>query len=215
MTTPSAVRCLVVEDDLNVRDFVLETLGRQIWISSVVTAETVASFSEHAKASEFDLILLDITLPDGQTLEHIASLKAQQPNAKVLVFSGHDEEKIVLEAFREGADGYLLKSMDAEYLVSMIQAQLSGGTPMSPAIAGYLLMNLRQVPTTDNPLSEREYQVLKLLAKGCTYDDVSNVMDVKKATVATYVRRIYEKLEVRSKSEAIYEANRAGWLGLE
>lgn len=83
---------------------------------------------------------------------------------------------------------------------------------MSPSIAGYLLKRMRLAPVPNNPLSDREYQVLKLLTKGCSYDEIAALMAVKKTTIATYIRRIYEKLGVRNRTEAIFEASHSGWL---
>ena len=208
------VNCLVVEDDLQITAYLSALLSEQSWVKSVTNVATLVDAEVALGSQCFDLILLDVSLPDGSSIEKIPAYKTKQPNSKILIFTQHEDEEMVLTAFSNGADGYLVKSTQQEELLSMIRSQMLGGTPMSPSIAGYLLKRIRRIPSPKNPLSDREYQVLKLLTKGCSYDEIAALMAVKKTTIATYIRRIYEKLGVRNRTEAIFEASHSGWLSL-
>ena len=206
------VECLLVEDDLQIGGYLKELLDRQQWVAGVTHVESLKDTSLALVTQSFDLIILDISLPDGCSIEEIPAFKRQKSPAKILIYTHHEDEKTVLSALSNGADGYLLKSTEEAELLSMIQSQMQGGTPMSPAIAGFLLNKIRRLPETQNPLSQRENETLKLLTKGCSYGEIATLIEVKKTTVATYIRRIYEKLGVNSRTEAIYEANNSGWL---
>jgi len=210
----SNISCLLVEDDPLISSYISSLLSEQNWVERVIHVATLNEMNLALESRFFDLILLDIILSDGSSIEHIPSYKAKQPQSKILIFTQHEDEEVVLTAFTNGADGYLVKSTQEEELLSMIRSQISGGTPMSPSIAGYLLKKIRRTPSSKNPLSEREYQVLKLLTKGCSYDEIAELMSVKKTTIATYIRRIYEKLGVKNRTEAIFEASHSGWLSL-
>jgi DNA-binding NarL/FixJ family response regulator len=215
MTDQSHLHVVVVEDDLNICNFLKKIMTPLPWVLSLSFLHSVEQLTAYRTTHGPDLFLLDISLPDGKTIPLIPDLISRFPLAKILIFTQHSEPEIVVEAFKKGAHGYVLKDVNESQLLYMIDAQLKGGTPMSPAIAGHLLIQLREQPSQESPLSDQEFTVLKLLAKGCTYDDISLALAIKKPTVATYVRRIYEKLDVHNRSEAIFEANRAGWLSLD
>jgi DNA-binding NarL/FixJ family response regulator len=127
------------------------------------------------------------------------------------------DEQHVVEALEAGALGYLLKDGTAEYIGASILEMLAGGSPISPAIARHLLRRFRggapgeAARTEELPrLSEREGEVLRLIVKGFTYAEIAELLGVSSHTVTTHVRGIYRKLEVHSRSEAVYEALQLG-----
>lgn len=211
-TAPSNIVCLIVEDDTYLAHYVANTLKQQPWIVHTHAVTSCTDMLAWFNDNQPDLVLLDLELEDGSSLPFIKSIKNQSPASKILIFTQQEEEKVVLEAFAQGADGYLVKDADEYALVSAIKAQLQGGTPMSPSIAGYLVKNIRNCFSGENPLSEREGEVLKLLSRGCSYDDVAGILDVKRTTIATYVRRVYDKLGVHNRTEAVFEAQTSGWI---
>ncbi len=127
------------------------------------------------------------------------------------------EQSQVLDTIREGARGYLLKDERVEYCVAAIREIRRGGSPISPIIARQLLLQLKpadKAATDARPLEEglspREAEVLNLLARGFSYFEIAGLMTLSQQTVGTYVKRIYRKLEVNSRSEAVFEASSRG-----
>lgn len=173
---------------------------------------------------ECDLVMLDLGLPDGSGLDLIAGLR--QSGAQVLVFSGLGDETNVLMAIERGASGYLLKESAPLEIIDAIENVLAGGAPLTPSVAAHLLRRLRQpaaMPTTATAgvaaaasidmLTARERDVLLALARGYSYDETAEALSISRHTVGHHVKHIYSKLAVNSKSEAVFEAMQAGWLG--
>ena len=211
---PKQYACLVVEDDVFVAQQLIDIIIQQDWHKKNDVAHNLATAKKIFSQSTFQLLILDIGLPDGNSITEIAQFKRTQPDCKILILTNYSDENSVISALTNGADGYLLKDANFDLLPSMIHSQLNGGTPMSPEIAGFLLTYIRQQQVQENPLSTKEFQVLKYLAKGLSYDDISELMKNQRSTTATYVRRIFTKMAVTNRSEAVFEANASGWFGL-
>lgn len=164
-----------------------------------------------------DVLLVDLGLPGGSGIELIRQAAVRWPECDVMVVSIFGDEAHVMGAIAAGATGYLLKDTRAEELAEQIRTLRDGGSPISPVIARQLLKIL---PRPDEPvpadkaagiaLTPQESRVLALAAKGYSYDEVAGLMEVSRHTVMTYVKRIYRRLQVHSKSEAVYEARRMG-----
>jgi DNA-binding NarL/FixJ family response regulator len=170
-----------------------------------------------------DVILVDLELPDGNGMELIREAARQLPQCDVMVVTIFGDEQHVLSSIEAGATGYLLKDLPANRLVEQIRVLRAGGSPISPIIARQLLnrftasapstdttpADIAPATATDRPtLSDRETHVLALAAKGYSYDEIATILHVSHHTVQTYVKRIYRKLQVNSKIEALSEARR-------
>jgi DNA-binding NarL/FixJ family response regulator len=142
-----------------------------------------------------------------------------------MVITVFADEKRVMEAVEAGARGYLLKDASSERVAEAVLQLLAGGSPISAPIARYLLRHFQTppdesqsaapIPDVERPhLSEREHEVLGLLAKGFRYQEIAELLEITGHTVTTHIRRIYRKLEVHSRSQAIYEAANLGLLEL-
>jgi two-component system nitrate/nitrite response regulator NarL len=165
----------------------------------------------------FDIVLVDLGLPDMSGIEVIRCARAHHPDTPVLVASIHSDEAHVIEAVRCGARGYLLKDDDAMEISSSIVRAIYGEYPISPSLARHLFK--LAAPETPSPqiegqlpLAPKEFELLGLLAKGYSYKKSALAMDVSLSTIQTYVRRIYQKLEAHSKVEAIDKARSMGLL---
>jgi DNA-binding NarL/FixJ family response regulator len=162
-----------------------------------------------------DLILLDIGLPDGSGLDFIPRIKSGC-DARILVVSSFGDRETVVSAIAAGADGYLLKDSGPSAVRDGIEATLTGGAPISASAAVYLLERLRAPvettpPSTEGPLlSQRETELLKLFAKGCSYKEAARLLEISPLTVGNHVKSIYRKLAVNSRGEAVFEAISAG-----
>lgn len=223
---------LIVEDQLSFRDAFTRSLASVSDIKLVGIATDLAQGRSLFDRLLPDVLLVDLDLPGGSGIELIRHAAQTRPQCEVMVISVFGDEQHVLSSIEAGATGYLLKDSLALDLPEQLRCLRAGGSPISPVIARRLLLRLAPAlpqgatasaaagsahhpPASDEDavaLSEQESKVLHLAAKGFTFDEIAKFMQVSPHTVMTYVKRVYRKLHVRSKVEAIYEARRLGWL---
>lgn len=209
------IRIAIVEDDIAVRKMLVSVL------SADPQYAVVAEFGEGQPAIAAmphlapDIVLADIGLPDVSGIEVIRGIKAVCPTCSVLVVTTFGDEKTVTAALEAGADGYLLKGLALDELKRDIRSLRDGGSPLSPLIARKLLNRLqadgpggRPEMASDTALTPREQEILQLIAKGFSYAETSKICGIGTATVHSHLKSIYRKLEVHSKTEAVYEARR-------
>lgn len=173
-----------------------------------------------------DVVLVDLGLPDGNGVEVIRHATAGGATRDVMVVTMFGDDGNVIDSIRAGATGYLLKdALPGDIAGSILQLH-AGGSPISPAIARRVLQIFRvdrggeraePVALTESRgrpsvLSERETEILRLVAKGLNFKEVGAILSISPNTVITHVKRIYQKLAVHSRGEAVYEANQMGWL---
>lgn len=165
-----------------------------------------------------DVLLVDLGLPDGSGIDVIRAAHMKQPDCNIMVSTTFADEMHVMQSLEAGASGYLLKDNTAKRMADEIRSLHAGGSPISPMIARQILQRFRKedksatAPVSLTTLSSREEEVLGHIVKGFTADEIALLLSVSRNTVLTYVRRIYAKLEVNSKAEAIYEARNQGLL---
>lgn len=211
---------LVVEDDQRVRGLLGTVLCPAGW--EAVLAGNGAEALAHLRAdADIGVALVDLGLPDVDGVELIKRISATHPLLPAVVLTVCTEERRILEAFRAGARGYLFKEDLANLLAPAIEEAVAGGAPMSRAVARLVLAQLRDdapgeaatppVPATSRSIvTERERQVIEQLARGLSYSQVAGILQISSNTVRSYIRTIYEKLAVCSKTEAVLVALRLG-----
>jgi DNA-binding NarL/FixJ family response regulator len=158
-----------------------------------------------------EVILMDINLPDISGVECVAQLAPRVPDAEIIMLTVFQDPETIFRALAAGAHGYLVKPVMPKKLLEAIREIRAGGVPMSPGIAREVIDFFRREPAPaapgspleDSRLGPREQQVLKSLVDGLTYKEIAFELGITTNTVATYVRRIYEKLHVRSRREII------------
>jgi DNA-binding NarL/FixJ family response regulator len=209
-------RVLVVEDDpATARSFAF-AIGAVQHLSLVATVHSVQEAIRFLNAQPVDVCLVDLGLPDGSGLQVIRHASQHVPPVRALVVTVFGDESNVIAAIEAGASGYVLKDSLTSSVASEIETLLAGGSPLSPMVAKLLLGKFREsqpiaVPAAEQvKLTKRESEVLNLIARGCSYTEVSSALGVSNETVATHLGNIYSKLSVHSRSEAVYEANRLG-----
>jgi DNA-binding NarL/FixJ family response regulator len=214
--TAAPFKVLIVEDDARFRDAFARAIGMA---ADMLLIGSAADFAGGLVllAERPDVLLVDLELPDGNGMDLIREAARTLPRCDVLVVTIFGDEQNVLRSIEAGATGYLLKDLPAEQLVEQIRILRAGGSPISPIIARRLLNRFAAPPTNTLPsaakherptLSEQETNVLSLAAKGYSYDEIANLLQLSHHTVQTYVKRIYRKLQVHSKIEALSEARR-------
>ncbi|MDQ8182946.1 response regulator transcription factor [Pelagicoccus sp. SDUM812005] len=160
-----------------------------------------------------DIILLDLNLPGMNGLEAIPYFKTATPKTKIIILTQSDKQEDVLQAIRLGASGYLLKSSTVGQIKDGIQTVTTGGASLDGKIAQYILGELKQQPAKleiEKPLSDRELEILTLLAEGLVKKEIGDKLGIAYGSVATYIRRIYEKLNVLNAPAAVNKAHRLG-----
>lgn len=205
----------VVDDEHEVRSRFEGAVRGNARLSLAFSAGTVAQAMVLAAARPAQVYLVDLGLPDRDGRELIRWIGEHQPGASVMVVTVFGDDSHVVSSFEAGAVGYLLKDTPAAHIARCIVDLHEGGSPISPSVARHLLRRFvgRDAPPavpSDNPLSEREHQVLKLIEKGMTYEEVAEVLGISWHTVTAFLRRVYRKLQVNSRSEAVYEARQRG-----
>ena len=212
---------LLVEDDAKFRDAFAQAFA------TVTDMRLVAALGDGASALQWlarespDVMLVDLGLPDVDGLTLIVECARRHPKCEIMVITVFGDERHVVDALAAGATGYLLKEALPRDFLEPIRALRAGGSPISPIIARRLLARL-VAPTPAPPpavapkaddvpsLSTRELATLELISKGFDYDEIAGLQSISRQTVLTYVKRIFRKLQVRSKTEAVYEARLLG-----
>lgn len=213
------IRVAIVEDDPRTRDALAKAIHQAPDMTLLWTEHTCQA------ALAADVLVVDLGLPDGSGIDVIRSAHQRWPSCHVMVSTIFGDEYHVLQSIEAGAHGYLLKDSPAEAMADEIRLLHAGGSPVSPMIARLILSRLRAdsassaEPVSPRPsartgvtMSPRETEVLELITKGFTYEEIAQRMGVTRHTVQTFVRRIYAKLEVGSKIEAINAAREQGLL---
>ncbi|WP_198969610.1 response regulator [Xylophilus sp. ASV27] len=215
------IRVAIVEDDHLFLAAVAAAVGHAQGLQLEWTAGTQAeALQSLRRGAGIEVLLVDLGLPDGSGLEVIRAAAALWQHCNVMVSTAFGDEAHVLQSIEAGASGYLLKDSEPEHIVDEIRSLHAGGSPISPLIARQVLMRFKQgaIPPPAAPgdkevaLSVREREVLQLITKGFTTQEIARLLQVSHHTVLTFVRRIYAKLKVRSRAEAIHEARTLGLL---
>lgn len=208
-------RIVIVEDEPEFRSRVSEIIRAEAGFALVGTAGNGAEALALIEATAAEVFLVDLGLPDMDGTRIIRAASARYPEADVVVVTVFGDDRHVLSSIEAGATGYLLKDLSAEDLVRSIRSLRAGGSPISPVIARRLLQRLRPPsPAEEGPLSAREREILQLIAKGFSFEEVGGLLSISAHTVTSHVKNIYRKLAVHSRSEAVYEANKLGMLRL-
>ena len=196
----------IVEDDPDTRDALAMRLNHAPALRCRNTYATGELAVRGIPIEPPDVVLMDIHLPGMSGIDCVAELKILLPRLPMLMLSNYDEAELIFVSLRAGADGFLLKNSPPAELLLAIEQLHAGGAPMSMPIARKVVDYFYQAPAPPaagrEQLSPREEEVLALLARGLLYKEISGALGVSLHTVRTYVHRIYEKLHVRSRTEA-------------
>jgi DNA-binding NarL/FixJ family response regulator len=214
------IRVLVVEDQPKILKNQLKLLESAQGIEIVGTAMSGELALEEVARCNPDVLLLDLGLPRMSGIDVTREVKARWPKVEILIFTIFDEENKVLDAIRAGASGYLLKGAPTDKIVEALRDVRAGGTIIQPNLARNLLKHFRATPEAaaapilaqpvPRPLSEREKEILQLIAKGISNSEAAGVLNLSKATIRTHLEHIYQKLEVTNRVEAVTEGIRKG-----
>lgn len=230
---PAQLRVAVVEDDVACRVALVEALkaAPDMQLSwAVATCEEALEGLARSDEGPADVLVVDLGLPDGSGLDVIASARRFWPDCVAMVSTIFGDEDHVLRAIQVGAMGYLLKDVNATQVIDEIRLVAAGGSPISPMVARKLLLRHAGEAGSarasggaassadgaelvgDTGLSLREIEVLRLVARGHTLEEVARSLGLSRHTVRTFVRRLYAKLQVNTRAQAVREGLRQGLL---
>ncbi len=203
---------LLIEDFEEIRRWLAGLLREAFAGVNITEAATVAQAFSYLDVQPFDLIVIDLNLPDGTGVDILHRIKIQGLMAHCVVATAYDDDTHLLSALHAGADGYLLKSQPGEQLIRDLHGILNGSPPLSPPIARRIMRLAKQEPATLSliPITPREEEVLTYIAKGLNRSEVAQLLSVSAHTITTHVRSIYTKLDISSRAEATVEAIRRG-----
>ncbi|MDF2627584.1 MAG: chemotaxis protein CheY [Symbiobacteriaceae bacterium] len=217
------IRVLLADDHNLVRAGIAGLLALEPDID--VVGEAADGIQAHAQAVALkpDVILMDLDMPRSNGFEAIATIKADLPDAIIVILTYSEDERDIAEAVRRGAQGYLLKSLEPETLAQHIRAALRGAAPMSAAVTRKLMMDLRrsEEPAEAGPgaeggerghLTPREMQILALIAEGATNKEIGQRIFLAENTVKNHLKHILSKLQVENRAQAVAYAFREGLL---
>ena len=196
----------IVEDDPKAREILVDWVNRATGLRCVSNHGSAEDALATMPAGLPQVVLMDINLPGMNGVECVRRLKPLLPEAQFVMLTVYEDSDHIFQALQAGATGYLLKRTSRADLIAAIRDVRAGGSPMTTNIARKVVKAFHQVVSPEAAvasLSARENEVLQLLAQGYLYKEIADTLNVAGPTVNTYIRRIYEKLHVRSRSEAI------------
>jgi DNA-binding NarL/FixJ family response regulator len=208
-----SLRVAIVEDGEDLREGLRALIDRAPGFACTGTWGAMEPALQGLQSSPPHVVLVDIGLPGMSGIEGIALLKERRVETVPVVLTVYQDDDRIFQALCAGARGYLLKKTPSPRLLAALEEAAAGGAPMSPEIARQvvdLFTRFRPAPQADHGLTPHELRVLGLLVEGYDLSTVARRLGVTRATIAFHVRKIYEKLEVHSKSEAVAKALRSG-----
>jgi NarL family two-component system response regulator LiaR len=212
------IRILVTDDHAVVREGLRALIGTESGMELVGEATDGAEAVEKARSLRPDVILLDLVMPRKGGIEAISEIKREDPDARILVLTSFAEDDKVFPAIKAGALGYLLKDSSPQELLQAIHDVYQGEPSMHPTIARKLMRELQRppkLPLTEEPLTGREVEVLGLLARGLSNQEIGQALFISERTVRTHVSNILSKLHLANRTQAALYALREGLARLD
>ena len=210
---PNSIQVLICDDhpivQIGLRSLLTERPGMEL-VGQAVDGEEAVSL---AKSIKPDVIVMDIVMPRKNGIDAMSEIKKSNPHIRILVFSNFSDDNYVFPAIKAGANGYLLKDSTPEELIQAISDVYHEKSSLHPVIAKKVIQELHQpseLLKTEDPLTEREVQVLKYVAQGLSNQDISKELKIKEGTVRIHVGNILRKLQLSNRTQAALYALRKG-----
>ena len=205
------IKLLIYEDNPQLREGLTMLIDGSEGFCVLAAFKNCANVAHEIKTYHPDVVLMDIDMPGVNGLEGLKIIRQNNEQVKVLMLTVFDDHQNIFEALKNGANGYILKKTPPARLLEYIEEASTGGAPMTASVASEVLKMFAQlnIPSDkDYNLSEREKEVLQWLVKGYSYKMIASEMFIAMDTVRSHIKKIYEKLHVNSKSEAVAKAFR-------
>ena len=204
------IRILLVEDEAFMCEFLLQCFQQEADIDCIAAAVSLSEARAVLRRAQPDVLVTDLQLPDGSGMDLIRQVRQESPNTEILVISVLCDPENVVKAIRAGASGYILKDSSPNDFVEAVRDVASGRSAISASVARHIVRQMQAHDAHDPEqrpiLTPREIDILYAVAKGLIYDDIAEQFGLSSHTVASHIKSIYRKLEVNSRSEAVFEA---------
>jgi DNA-binding NarL/FixJ family response regulator len=202
-----SIRLIIYEDNERLRDSLVFMLNSSSEYEVVANYPSCTNASENIRQYEPDVVLMDIDMPGEDGITGVKLVKAARPQTLVIMYTVFEDDEKIFQCLCAGANGYLLKKTPAHKLFESIREVCDGGAPMSPSIASKVVATFQKIPPSASyNLSQRELEVLQLLAKGFSAKQIGKTLFISGETARTHLRNIYQKLHVSCGKEAIAKA---------
>lgn len=213
------IKVLICDDQEIVCEGLRRILESDDEISVLGAAHNGIEALEQIEKAKPDLVLMDLKMPEMNGVIATRKIREKHPDISILILTTFDDDEWLFDAIRSGASGYLLKDRPRGELISAIKGTVRGGSYVDPAVAGKLLNNIVQnipqrTPSVDISLSDRELEVLRLLAMGLSNADISRRLYLSEGTIRNYMSGIFSKLNVSDRTQAVVIALREGLVNL-
>ena len=205
---------LIVEDHSDTREWLENTVQSAFPEASIASAATVAAAQKHISEQRFCLAILDINLPDGNGIDLAETIIAKHSETYVVMATIYDDDRHLFKALQVGVHGYLLKEQQTKDIQEKLENIVKGEPPLSASIARKVLrfFSKKTQDTPNHNLTPREEEVLSLVAKGMSRKEIARELDITPNTAAGYIKNIYQKLSISSRSQAALAADQLGLL---
>ena len=203
------IKTAIIEDQDDIREGLVSLIGFTPGFKSCGSYGSMEEALDRIPRDQPDVVLSDIGLPGMDGIQGIKLLKERYPNLLILMLTVYDDDERIFDALCAGANGYLLKRTPPTRLLESLRDAVDGGSPMSPEVASKVISLFREIrppERADYDLTPHELRLLKLLVEGNNYNTAAKEIGSSINTVKFYIKRIYEKLQVHSKSEAVAKA---------
>jgi DNA-binding NarL/FixJ family response regulator len=206
ITTTMPINVAIVEDDEEIRATLSDRIAGSSWLHLVCCCPDAETALTELPRNKPDVVLMDINLPKMDGVECVRRLKPQLPDAQFVMLTVYEDNNRLFQSLTAGASGYLLKRTSPAKLLAAIREAQGGGSPMTPQIARRVVQHFRRLPEPASELQKltpRENDVLDQLAKGFRYKEIVENLGITQGTLNGYIRSVYEKLHVQSRTEAV------------
>ena len=211
----SLTRILIVDDHTLVRDGLTTILSRQPDFEIVGEASDGLEAVEVARSLHPDVILMDLRMPNMSGVEAMRIIGDESPDIKIIVLTTFDTDEYIFDAVQAGAKGYLLKDTSREELFAAVRAVCRGESQIEPGVAARLITRLQELSRPDpDSLSDREIEVLELVARGSPNKQIAEELLISESTVKTHIANIFSKVNVRHRTQAVTQALQKGIIKL-
>ncbi len=200
------IKISIVEDDDQIRKGIMKLIDGYDGFNCIGSFASAEAALEGIPLQKPDVILMDINLPQMSGIECVQSLTKDYPEIQIIMLTIYEDSRLIFESLKAGASGYLLKRASPEELLQAIKDVKNGGSPMSSQIARKVVQYFQKSTPPDDiskKLTQREEEILDLLSKGFRYKEIAEKLFISIETVHSHIHKIYEKLQVRSRTEAV------------
>ena len=211
-----SIRVAIVEDNDAVRESLSQLVDRTQEMFLAIGCEDGEVAIQRLGAMKLDVVLMDINLPKADGIECLRKLKPQLPSTQFVMLTVHADDERIFESLRNGASGYMMKRSSPDQILAAVRDAAEGGAPMSSYIARRVIQTFAEPQSRADrkeplpSLSPREREVLTMLSRGDRFKEIAHHLNVSIETVRTHARRVYDKLHVRSRTEAVVKFLRSG-----